>query len=271
MAKPIVFDPSPYLRPPKLDVRQAVALAIALLSALPKSPTDGMKRTARAMRKATITMKKAWAQKRRVQGTSKPADKVKADRRIDTAWAALKMRIDACAFLPIEAHPMAPRAGEISQMLFPKGLEFLTLVMDKEWAESNQLLERIEDEGLAAELDAIAGPAFLAEIRAAQVAYGEALGITKAHEAPAETETLLEPLRELVSAIGDYLLQVVASVDREEAATIRAARAALVPLDRFREGAARRAGSKDGKEEASEPGEDLPEVDPETPVPDVPQ
>ncbi|WP_437279987.1 hypothetical protein WME90_05345 [Sorangium sp. So ce375] len=275
MAKSIPFDPTPYLRPPKLDVRQAVALAIALLSALPRDATDGMKRTARAVRKATLAMNKAWDQKRRAAGAPKPASKAKADYRVDTAWAALKMRVDACAFLPATAHPRAERAKEISQILFPEGLEFLKLSMDLEWAESNALLGRIaEDDALGKDLVAIAGPEFLAEVRAAHEAYGEVLGITKAHETPADVAALREPLRELVSAIGDYMLQVVAGVDRERPETVQSARAALAPLDRLRQAAARRAAGKSGKgaPAADEDDEEaLPEIELDTPVPDVPQ
>ncbi|XYH99767.1 hypothetical protein ACMHYB_08380 [Sorangium sp. So ce1128] len=162
------------------------------------------------------------------------------------------------------------------RLLFPEGLEFLKLSMDLEWAESNALLGRIaEDDALGKDLVAIAGPEFLAEVRAAHEAYGEVLGITKAHEAPADVAALREPLRELVSAIGDYLLQVVASVDRERPETVPSARAALAPLDRLRQATARRAAGKNGKgapaEDEDEDEESLPEIELDTPVPDVPQ
>ncbi|AGP42382.1 hypothetical protein BE04_30080 [Sorangium cellulosum] len=275
MAKRIDFDPTPYLRPPKLDVRQAIALSVALLSALPREATGGMKRTARAMRKATLAMNKAWSQRRRAAAAPRPASKAKADYRVDTAWAALKMRLDACAYLPSEAHPKAERAGEITKALFPEGLEFLKLPMDLEWAESNSLLGRLdEDEALGKDVVEIAGPEYLAEVRAAHIAYGQALGITKAHETTGDVAALREPLRELVGSIGDYLLQVVASVDREAPETIEAARHSLAPLDRVRQAAARRAAGKGGKagaEEAEEAEEALPEVDPDAPIPDVPQ
>ncbi|WP_437914098.1 hypothetical protein WME73_48900 [Sorangium sp. So ce302] len=113
----------------------------------------------------------------------------------------------------------------------------------------------------------------MAEVRAAHEAYGEVLGITKAHETPAEVAALREPLRELVSAIGDYLLQVVAAVDRERPETIQSARAALAPLDRLRQAAARRAAGKSGKGEPAENDDEeaLPEIEPDAPVPDVPQ
>jgi hypothetical protein len=273
MARSNVFDASPYLRPPKLDVRQAVALAIALLAALPRDATKGMKRTARVMRRSTLVLKQAWAARRRAEGKASPSDKSKVDNRVDTSWGALKMRVDAYGLLPDDRAPLAQRAREISATLFPEGLGFLTLPMEEEWAESNQRIERIDHEGLAAELDTIAGPEFLAEIRVAHIVYGEVLGITKPPPVPPDVGALLDPLRSVVAAIGDYLLQVVASVDREEPETIQEARAALLPIDRFREGVARRASGKGGKrdEQEEESEDDLPEIDPDAPVPEVPQ
>ncbi|WP_437289092.1 hypothetical protein [Sorangium sp. So ce406] len=158
--------------------------------------------------------------------------------------------------------------------LFPEGLEFPKPAMDLEWAESNALLGRIaEDDALGKDLVAITGPEFLAEVRAAHEAYGEVLGITKAHEAPTDVAALRGPLRELVSAIGDYLLQVVASVDRGRPETVQSARTALAPLDRLRKASARRAAGKKGKGAPAADGDDeaLPALGLDTPAPDVPQ
>ena len=271
MSTPIHFDPAPYLRPPRLDVRQGVALAIALLSAVPNDATPGMKRTARAIRKHTVGLKKAWGEKRRATTTAKRSDKVQVDRRVDTVWGALRMRLEGCAVLPVEAHPRSEEARGLLAILFPDGLDFLSFDFESEWAESNQRLERIKAEKLEPVIDAIAGPEFLKELRAAHALYGEVLGITKPQEVPADATALLSPLRVLVSAIGDYLLQVVASVDREDPATIASARAALLPVDRLREATARRGAGRSAKGEADATEDDaLPEVDPETPVPDVP-
>ncbi len=259
------FDPSQYLRPPRLDVPQAFALAIALLHALPKAAEAGVRRSAKALRKATLALQGLWVARQRSLSAVKPSDKAAVDNRIDTAWGALKLRISGYTMLPLEADPLVARARALETALFPKGMAFLKAAMDAEWAVSDQILKRIDDDKLAADIDAVAGPAFLIEIRAAHVAYGEVLGITKAHAVPEDVAALVEPLRAVIRAIGDYTIQVIATVDREDAASIKAARSALFPLDRYREGAARRA-AKSGKpdEEA-----DLDEVTPETPVPEV--
>ena len=130
---------------------------------------------------------------------------------------------------------------------------FLKGAMEAEWAASDELLKRIDADNLAADVDTIAGPDFLVEVRAAHLEYGQALGITEAHVAPEAASALLKPLRAVVQAIADYMIQIVATVDREDAATIKAARDALLPLDRYREGAARRAkGGKAAEEPEAE-------------------
>jgi hypothetical protein len=266
MADIIEFDPNPYMRPPRLDVRQGVALAIALLSALPGAAPDGVKRAGRRLRKATVALQKAWSKRERAAIAVKPAEKAKVDNRVDIAWGGLKMRLDATAALPVETYPEASRAQEIVGTLFPNGLGFLTLPMDAEWSVSDELVTRIEEDGLAADINALAGPEYLAEVKAAHLVYGEVLGITKAKAPPAETTALSEPLRDVGRAISDYTLQVLATADRERPDTIESARAALHPLDRYREGAARRAGGKSDKGEG-----DGSDVSVDTPVPEVPQ
>jgi hypothetical protein len=170
----------------------------------------------------------------------------------------------ACEAACSESFPKAERAAELLQMLFPKGLQFLTLPMDAEWAVSEELLKRIKDDGLLADINVIAGPEFLAEVRDAHAVYGEVLGITKPKGSPADTSMapLLEPLRRLADTISDYVFQVAASADRDEPETVHTARAALAPMDRFREATARR--------KALKGGEATPETTPETPVPEVP-
>lgn len=267
MADPMAFDPSPYLRPPRFDVRQGVALAIALLSALPAGAPEGVKRTARDLRKATVALQKAWSRRERAASKVKPGEKAKADRRIDAAWGALKMRLEAFGMLPLDTHPRAVRAQKLNAVLFPKGMGFLASQLDSEWSASEQILKRIADDELAVDIDAIAGPEFLAEVQAAHRVYGVVLGITQAIAPPEDVQPLLELLREVAAAMSDYTLQVLATVHRSKPETIAAVQQALHPLDRYRERAARRTPSKGGE---AEPEEAEPEVGVDTPVPEIP-
>lgn len=97
------FDASPYLRPPRLDVPQAFSLAVALLHALPKAADSGVRRSAKALRKATLALQVLWAARQRSLPAPKPSDKVTVDNRIDTAWGALKLRIKSSSTPVLEA------------------------------------------------------------------------------------------------------------------------------------------------------------------------
>ncbi|MEP7125241.1 MAG: hypothetical protein ABJE95_30200 [Byssovorax sp.] len=266
MADTKTFDGSKYLQVPRLDLLQAFSLAIALLSAVPRDAGAGSRRAAKALRAATVILQKLWSARQRSLSTVKTVDKAAADNRIDVAWGALKMRISGCAMLPQAASPRVAIAEVLEKKLFPAGMAFLKAPMEAEWAVSDELITRIDNDKLAAEIDDVAGPEYLVEIRAAHIAYGEALGITKAHVVANDVAALLEPMRAVISAIGDYALQIVATVDRSDPATITAAKNALLPLDRYRENAARRS-AKGSKAVVADP---TPEATPETPIPEVP-
>ena len=214
-----------------------------------------------------MALQKAWSGRERAASKVKPGEKAKADRRIDAAWGALKMRLDAFGMLPLDTHPKAARAQELSAVLFPNGKEFLTYQLDSEWAASEQILKLIAEDELAIDIDAIAGPEFLAEVQAAHRVYGVVLGITQSIAPPKGVPALLEPLRTVAAAMSDYTLQVLTMVHRSKPETIAAVQQALQPLDRYRESAARRAASKGGE---VEPDQDVPKVGVDTPVPEIP-
>ena len=54
------FDPTPYVRPPVIDVASGVALGVALLSALPKDAPEGVRKVAKKLRTATVELQQAW-------------------------------------------------------------------------------------------------------------------------------------------------------------------------------------------------------------------
>ena len=75
--------------------------------------------------------------------------------------------------------------------------------------ESEHRIELIDERGLAKDLAVLVGEYFVALLRDAHRALGDALGITKA-STPVVTVLLTEPLRALADAIGDYALQLLA-------------------------------------------------------------
>ncbi len=256
------LDASPYVRPPILDVASAVTIGVSLLTAMPRPAPDHVRAAATKVRKDTVTLQLAWGK----SGTGAAApDRRKADMRIDNAWGILLDRLESFSFLPVATNPRAARARELLDTLSPNGREWLKLVYEAEWAESTKRLGWIEERGLAKDINELAGPEFLVEVKAAHAEYGIALGVTAA--APVAVGiNLAEPLRTLSRSIGRYALAVV-TMAGDDAASIAAVRRALRPIDDLREGQARRARAGAAAPAATVDVE--PRATPATPIPEV--
>jgi len=226
------LDPTPYLRFALTDVPSGIALGVALLSAMPRSAPDNVKKAATKLRMATVGLQDAYS---RVERGASLGEKRQADNAIDNAWSALHARLEAYAALPAAHWPRAPRAAELVAALFPAGLAFLSLPYVDEWAEGEKRLDRITHAGLARDIDEIAGFEFLAEVKRAQQRYGEVLAIRKMGDKRLPAD-LNEPLRALSRAVSSYALQVIAMNDGS-AAAIHAIRQTLKPIDDMRSGA----------------------------------
>ena len=235
------IDLSLYVRAPVVDMAGAVALGVSLLSAMPKGAPPPVQSAAKKLRGSVIALQSAWG------ASTAPAPAVNkraADLAMDVAWGCLEARLGAYARLPAAHHPKSARAAEIHEALFAEGLDFLTLPFKSQWAEGQKRLDLIKEKGYAADVEALAGQEFLAEVKRAHKVYGEALGITKAEEAVPDVE-LAEPRREVGRSIVDYALQLLAymsDVPKAEGAV----RKALKPIDDQRAAAARRAADGGG-------------------------
>jgi hypothetical protein len=256
------IDPTPYVRPPKFDVPSGVTLGLSLITAMPKPAPDHVRAAATRVRKDTIALQAAWGKSG--TGAATTRDRRKSDIRIDTAWGMLLDRLESYSRLPADHYPRAARARELVDTISPGDREWLKYVYEAEWAESDKRLGWIEKQGLSKDINELAGPDFLAEVKAAHAEYGVALGVT----APAPEllgVNLAEPLQALARSIGKYTLAVV-TMAGDDAASIAVVRKALRPIDEYREGQARRARASGGA--AAEPEPEAP-VSPTTPIPEV--
>lgn len=237
-----------------------MALGVALITAMPKPAPDNVRNAATKVRKDTVTLQLAWG---KTDKASTPPDRRKSDMRIDNAWGILLDRLEAYSLLPVASFSRAPRARELVDITSPNDREWLNAAFEAEWAESTKRLLRIEEEGLAKDINELAGPEFLLEVQSAHAAYGIALGVTKpAQEVP--EVNLAEPLRSLARAIGRYGL-AIAAMANDDPATVAVVRKALRPIDAFREGQARRTRA------GAAPVEAAPEApaSPTTPIPEI--
>lgn len=272
MAQEIDF--TAYLSAPAVDAAGGVALGVALLAAAPKKPPASIRRAAHALRKSTLALQSAW----KLTEAAATPDRRGADHRMDVAWNAFWNRLHAYAELPSEDYPRAGHAAAREATLFGDGLAFLKLPYAREWAESERRLRMLDDKKLESELREIVGQDFIAEVRAAHAAYGDALGITEAQAAPPDVVKVQQPLRDLQAAVRSYALQVVAVADGNPDFA-PAAHDALSPIDQLRATTSRsaNAGTAAASAVASaagktpSPASPLPAVTPTSPVPQVPE
>jgi hypothetical protein len=273
---PPVSTPTPivladYVTAPRISVSSGVSLGISLLTVVPKPTPQPVRLAATRLRGTIVDLQQAWARQIAVSGPigTLPRD---ADIRVDRALRSTSMRIEAFTLLPSETVGEVDRAKAAYGRVFPEGLRFLNLPFDEQWAYGERLLAVIDgDEELAADVEELVGESILGELRAAQEAYGVALGITAPRTSP-EVVSLLEPLAALRTAIVGYALQVIAMQD-VDATRIPAARKALAPLDDLRARQGRRAASTPARPTTeAATGSEVEEDDsvtPQTPVPSI--
>jgi hypothetical protein len=259
------IDLSLYVRAPVMDVPSAVALGVSVITAVPKDAPPAVKTAAKKLRVSVVALQTLWgASEAPVAMLNKRA----ADSATDNGWGCLESRLAAYSRLPAAEYPMAPRALEIHSALFSTGLDFLTLPYKTQWAQGERRLKLIQDSGFASDIDLIAGPEFLAEVKRTHKAYGDAVGVTKPEELPPEVG-LVEPLRAVGRALVDYSLQLLAYASNNPAAEA-SVRKALKPIDDQRAASARRAGGGGGASSEADVPAGNPEATSKTPVPEVP-
>lgn len=269
MPAPQPLDLSLYVTAPRLSVPAAVALGIALLSAAPKPAPQMVRRAAIRLRGSVLALQQEW-RRQLGSGLASPVPPRAADSRVDRAVRAMSMRIEALTLLNAAAGPDVEAAANAYQRLFPDGLRFLTLPYPQQWAHCDRLLATIdEDEQLSNDVEHLVGETTLTEVRAAQAAYGDALGITTARES-ADAVSLVEPLDAVRNAIIGYALQVIA-MQSDDPSRLVAARKALAPIDELRAAqAATQARRPEGTPaDPTAPEDEAVTVTPDTPIPVV--
>ncbi len=234
----LTFDRRAYERPPVVDVPSGLALARSLLTAKPADAPEGVEESAATLRAAADALDRSWQVH---LSTGERTDSRVSDRRIDNAWAALIERIAPFLRLPPDRTPDVAVASQLMDVLAPDGLAALKTPYLSQWSFLDARLRRLASAGLVEAAERLAGTVFVEEVRQAFEEYGRTLGVTSPQPAATKLPNLLEPLRDLLDAIDEYTVQVVALVRRGRPATVQLVRDALSPLDNLRRTAAQRA------------------------------
>jgi len=248
------FDPDLYTTVPTRSAAATLGLARALISAAPSRPPASQSRRLTRLRNCAELLQRSWIDAGRPVETS---DLRKLDTTLDRRWNALRGRLDACVQLGDD--DQAPRAESLLATVFPTGLDFLKLPYAEEWAQSERRLVLVTTDELEDELEALCGELYLPLLQQAHAAYGEALGITKRKDSPAEATRVIEPLRQLKDAIASYARGVIGTMNEDDPESVAAAEQQLEPILRARRTAT------PGEATNDEPAEPV-----EAPLPELP-
>jgi hypothetical protein len=247
------FDPSVFTRAPIITVESGIALAKALVAACPKGMPENVKKACTKLKAAAAAAQAALADRQRELGKVTDEDVRLIDVEADTAWSALRMRLQAYASLPASRFARATRAEELLTILFGvDGLNFLKFSYAEQWSTMETILGRIDGDKLQKDIDGIAGPEFLKQIRASHAVYGPMVEAMLRRDTQGGVN-LLEHIRGMGRTIVDYATKVCGTVDEDKPATIATARKALSPIESHRQAAARRAGASGATPEAATP------------------
>jgi hypothetical protein len=227
------FEPYLYMRAPSVNLASAIVLAEALVEACPDSMPPAVKKAAKQLAKVAGAAKQAWADRQRELGLVPDENTRALDQEADGSWSNLRSRLVAYAGLSATLFPKARRAQEIVDSLFgDAGLGFLRDAYVLQWSTMSVLLKRIDDEGLAPEIDKLAGPEFLQHIRNVHPRYQAMVQSSLQRES--SQQSLLEHVRLIQRAVVAYATRVCATVEDDDDATIEAARDALAAIEKMR-------------------------------------
>ena len=196
------------------------------------------------MKKAAVYLKSVAEQARadlaarnRQLGTFPDEDSRGLDNEADRCWGGLRLCIQGRAMLRPDVYPKAKLAAEIETKLFAQGTEFLKAEYASQSSSMAALLQRIDDDKMEKDINAVVGPDFLAAIRDVQPRY-EAMVEERLRRDAASGQNLTERVRSIQNAIVNYASKVVGSVEHDDPKTAEAARLALLPIVNHREAAA---------------------------------
>ena len=186
--------------------------------------------------------------------------------RLGGGYVGARMILDGLA--RITTSEAQARVSSLRVRLLPQGTKFVTGEFSELYTTSENLLRRVEEHGLEAEIDELVGSEFLPFIRAQHAAFGEALGVGETAIDVPDGRAVATQIGALADAIAAYGRAMVGWVDTEDEESLAAFQRAMAPLDRHRRSLAN--GGRETEPEAPVIEEDPDAPSPDDPVPPVP-
>lgn len=252
------FDIARYVFSFRVSAPQGVLMATRLGKRAPKESPEGVRRALDRVRHASAKVHAEWKLRANAR---KPAPLRNTMAQFAGAWNALHARLFAWTKLSSEEHTESVEAQELLGAVFPSGLGFLVGDPGEQWLKSEHRVEALTSDVHKEALTRLAGAPFVAAVRTAHLNAGAALGMV-GEVAQKTANTDLRPLlQELVQAIREYALQVIAAADLSKPAEVARVTHLLEPIDMHRARVEARADDEDADGEEEHRDEPAPTPD----------
>ena len=149
-----------YTSNPRINSRHCMALAMQLQRTAPAGLSGDQSATLALISPAAAEVE----QVRKTRSRTAPSAQRVPRLRVITGWTAVKNSIGAMATIPPELGNEGQEAQHLDARLFPDGLSFIHLDAVAVWSQTKELLERLEEEGLTARVNALINPKLLASV-----------------------------------------------------------------------------------------------------------
>jgi len=216
---------------PRMNAKKAVAVGEMIVragkaeSGLP-APVGSALTRVEARHKTLADEVAAWVEPSGAEASVKRA----MDLQVDGAWSAFHSWLRGWSRIPATLADDQKKAETVLHDLFEEGLKFTKLAWQQEWTESSARLQRITERGHEALIAQLGGQPFLAALRTAHQAYGEALGITADQPEPEPVPQIRKALEAFRQALRTYVVRVAALADDDDAASQALVKKLLAPL-----------------------------------------
>lgn len=266
------FDPTVYQRMGRLDAIEALALGRALMELCPKDASPQIDRIADKLDQLVSDGEAMLTTRRRESAPTDHSLEVVLDPLADSLWSTLRTRLDgwsvfehrgmasvlqahgkrsATAVALARARKRAERARELSTRLFgAEGLAFIRLPYPAQARSMASILRLIEEDGLAPDIDELAGPEIMVALVACQAQYEEMVKtrMSRVDRKSGHFGLLAGKLRRLLAR---YVNAVLTLLDEDDPESLDLVLAALQPIEFHRAQLSR--GAARGRASIAEP------------------
>ena len=149
-------------------------------------------------------------------------------------WSSLHGALVALSNVPADVGDEAAEATAILGRLFSNGLSFVNGDVMALWGDTKILLQRVDEDGLQARIEALVSPSLLRGVRAARGRLASVLGLDGTENELPSGPTLAIVNGYFSFAVTTYTRALSADVDLDDDASIRRFLSAVQPLDRLR-------------------------------------